>query len=177
MARAAIARTDRYSGGAILFHWAIAALVLVNLWIGLIGGSMPVHKAIGITVLALTIGRIAWRIGHAPPPLPAHTPAIERLVAKTLHLVFYALLVVLPMSGWAMSSGATRRPLTWFGVFDIPYLPVSPATAGIAHEAHEIVGIAMAVLVGLHIAAALRHHFLVRDNVLLRMLPGRAPTV
>ncbi|MDJ0276988.1 cytochrome b [Sphingomonas sp. 2R-10] len=168
--------TQRYSRGAILFHWTIAAFVLVNLWIGLVGGSMAAHKAIGITVLVLTLGRIGWRIGHAPPLLPAGIPAWERMVATATHLLFYALLLIVPLSGWAMVSGATRRPLEWFGLFPIPYLPIPPAVADLGHEAHEVVGFAMAGLVALHVAAALRHHFLLRDGVLLRMVPGRRTT-
>lgn len=167
---------QRYSRGAILLHWGIAALVLVNLWIGLIGGSMSAHKAIGITVLVLTLGRIGWRLGHAPPPLPPETSSWERLAATSAHLFFYALLLIVPLSGWAMVSGAKRYPLDWFGLFPLPYLPISPSAAGLGHEVHEVVGFAMAGLVVLHVAAALRHHFLLRDGVLLRMLPGgRAP--
>ena len=162
----------RYSGVAILFHWTIAALVLANLWIGLIGGSMPAHKAIGITVLVLTLGRIGWRLGHATPPLPAGTPGWERLAASASHALFYVLLLVLPLSGWAMVSGAKRNPLDWFGLFPIPYLPISPSLAHQGHEAHEVLGFAMLGLVALHIAAALRHHFLLRDGMLARMLPG-----
>lgn len=162
----------RYSGIAILFHWTIAALVLVNLWIGLIGGSMPAHKAIGITVLVLTLGRIGWRLGHRPPPLPSGTPGWERMAAHATHLLFYLLLIVLPLSGWAMVSGAKRNPLDWFGLFPIPYLPIPPSLAHLGHEAHELLGFAMLGLVVLHVAAALRHHFLLRDGVLLRMLPG-----
>lgn len=162
----------RYSGIAILFHWTIAALVLVNLWIGLIGGSMPAHKAIGITVLVLTLGRIGWRLGHRPPPLPSGTPGWERMAAHATHLLFYLLLIVLPLSGWAMVSRAKRNPLDWFGLFPIPYLPIPPSLAHLGHEAHELLGFAMLGLVVLHVAAALRHHFLLRDGVLLRMLPG-----
>lgn len=164
-------RSGRYSGGAIVFHWTIAALVLVNLWIGLIGGPMSLHKSIGITVLVLTIGRIAWRIANPPPPLPAAMPVWERTAAGATHWLFYIFLIVLPMSGWAMSSGATRRPLEWFGLFAVPYLPIPPSLAGVGHEAHELVGLAMAGLVALHVAAALRHHFILRDGMFGRMLP------
>jgi len=163
---------SRYSGIAILFHWTIAVLVLVNLWIGLVGGSMPAHKAIGITVLVLTLGRIGWRLGHRPPPLPPATPAWERLAAHAAHRLFYLLLLVLPLSGWAMVSGTRRNPLDWFGLFPIPYLPIPPSLAHLGHDAHGLIGFAMLGLVALHVAAALRHHFLLRDDVLSRMLPG-----
>ncbi|MEH3041645.1 MAG: cytochrome b [Sphingomonas paucimobilis] len=165
-------QAGRYSGVAILFHWTIAALVSVNLWIGLIGGSMSAHKAIGITVLVLTLGRIGWRLGHAPPPLPPQVSGWERIVAKAAHWLFYLMLIVLPLSGWAMVSGARRNPLDWFGLFPIPYLPIPPSLAHLGHDVHALVGFAMLGLVALHVAAALRHHFLLRDGVLLRMLPG-----
>jgi cytochrome b561 len=163
---------QRYSRGAILFHWIIAVLVLVNLWIGIVGGSMSAHKAIGITVLALTIGRIGWRLGHAPPPLPPQLASWERTAAKASHVLFYVLLLLVPLTGWAMVSGAKRYPLDWFGLFPLPYLPISSSAAHLGHELHEVVGFGMAGLVALHIAAALRHHFLLRDGVLSRMLPG-----
>ena len=162
----------RYSRVAILFHWTIAALVLVNLWIGLIGGSMSAHKAIGITVLVLTLGRVAWRLGYRPPPLPPETAEWQRMAARASHFAFYVLLLVVPLSGWAMSSGAKRYPLDWFGLFPIPYLPIPPAVAGVGHEAHELLGLLMAGLVALHIGAALRHQFLLRDGIVSRMLPG-----
>jgi cytochrome b561 len=177
-----IERGDRYSRGAIAFHWVIAALVLFNLWLGLFHDSlprewkvMPLHKSVGITVLALTLGRIAWRLTHRPPHLPQAMPDWEKLVAKVTHFVLYALLLILPLTGWLLSSNPERpRPIEWFFLFKLPVLPATPGLAGAAHEGHEILGWAMAVLVALHIAAALRHHFLLRDRVLARMLPRTA---
>lgn len=167
---------QRYSRGAIFFHWTIALLVLVNLWIGLVGGSMAVHKAVGITILVLTAGRILWRVTNPPPPLPVEVAGWERLAATWTHRLFYLLLVVVPLSGWAMVSGAQRRPLDWFGLFPIPYLPIPPAIAGVGHEVHELVGLLMAALVALHVGAALRHHFLLRDGIVSRMVPGGRTT-
>lgn len=170
--------SERYSRVAIAFHWTIAALVLVNLWIGLGGDSlpkdwtvMPVHKAIGITVLALTLARIAWRLAHPAPRLPDHLQPWERAASHISHFLLYAFMLIMPLSGWAMSSGAKRRPLEWFGLFDIPYLPISPAVADIGHEVHELLGWGFVALIAVHFAAALRHHFLLRDNILARMLP------
>lgn len=171
---------QRYSRVAIAFHWAIAVLVVLNLASGLggdavaaLGALFPIHKAVGITVLALTLARVAWRLAHRPPPLPAHVSRWERTAAHTVHWALYGLLILMPLSGWAMSSDpARRRPLTWFGTVDIPYLPVSSTGAGIGHEAHELLGWAMLLLVAIHVAAALRHHLLLRDSVLLRMAPA-----
>src|SRR5689334_18376944 len=116
---ARLSRDQRYSGVAIAFHWIIALLLIVNLAVGLLHDAipalrawMPGHKAIGITVLALTAGRIAWRLAHRAPPLPAQTPAWEKGLAHATHWTLYALLLLMPLSGWAMVSGTEkRRPL------------------------------------------------------------------
>jgi cytochrome b561 len=179
MVRSALVRTDRYTRVAIFFHWTIAAMVIFNLWLGLFHDSlpkewkvMPVHKATGITILALSVARLAWRLMNSPPPSPIDLPAWQRTAARASHWAFYALLIVLPVTGWMMSSGGNPpRPLNWFGLFPIPYLPVDKALAGFGHEAHEILGYLMAVLVVIHIGAALGHHLILRDSVLLRMLP------
>ena len=169
---------QRYSAVAMWFHWTIAALVIANLVIGLFhdalpGGAMPAHKAIGLTVLALTAARVAWRLGHRPPPLPADTPGWERGAAHATHWLLYLLMVAMPVTGWMMVSGsAIRRPLTWFGLFDLPYLPIGPQAGGIGHDGHAILGWVMLALVVLHVAAALRHRLILRDQVLARMAPA-----
>lgn len=173
--------SERYSRGAIAFHWTIAALIIFNLWLGLGHDAlpetwkvMPVHKAVGVTILVLTLARIGWRIAHPAPPLPAHLPGWERAAAHGSHFLLYAFMLIMPLSGWAMVSGVKRRPLEWFGLFDILYLPVSQGLADVGHDVHELLGWGFVALILLHIGAALRHHFLLRDNVLLRMLPGRS---
>ena len=185
MVGSAIARIDRYNRGAIWFHWIIAALVSVNLAIGLlheslldgIAGAIPLHKSIGLTVLVLTVGRVAWRLAHRPPPLPPAMAAWERRAAQATHIAFYALLLLMPLSGWAMGSAGreARYPTRWFGLIGVPHLPVSAGMAGGADGAHLVLGYTMAALVLLHVGAALRHHFVQRDAVLARMLPGLAP--
>jgi cytochrome b561 len=168
---------ERYSMVAVWFHWTIALLVIGNLAIGLLHESLLsdafwMHKALGMTVLVLTLGRVAWRIGHRPPDLPDTVHAHERRLAHVVHWALYALMLALPLTGWMMVSGAqTRRPFTWFGLFDLPYLPIGPAAGGFGHEAHEILGWAMLALVVLHIAGALRHHLLLRDETLVRIAP------
>jgi cytochrome b561 len=183
MPRAALVRTDRYSRVAIALHWTIAVLIILNLVGGLFHdamprgwGVMPLHKATGITVLLLSAARLVWRLTHQPPVASPDLPAWERGLAKAVHWSFYGLMIIVPLTGWAMVSNAeTLRPLQWYGLFGIPYLPVSRETAGVAHEAHEILGYLFTGLVVLHVAAALRHHLVLRDSVLVRMLPfGRA---
>ncbi len=172
-------RTESYTRVAITFHWVIAALIVFNLWLGLAHESlpkdwqvMPVHKSIGLTVLVLTLGRIAWRVTHPAPPLPGDLTPWERLGAKASHFLLYTLMLALPLTGWAMSSGPKRYPLSWFWLFDVPYLPASAAVAKTGHDMHGVFGWAMIGLLVLHVAAALRHHFLLRDSVLARMTPG-----
>lgn len=177
--RSAIVRTDSYTRSAIAFHWAIAVAIIVNLAIG-IGhdamprgwGVMPFHKALGITILVLSVARLAWRLTHRPPPLPATAPTWERTLAAATHWTLYALTIAVPLTGWMMSSGGNPpRPLSWFGLFPIPHLPVDKASAGFGGEAHEVLGYALAALVVLHVLAALRHHLILRDATLVRMLP------
>lgn len=173
------AADSRYSRGAITFHWVIAALVLFNLWLGLFHDALPrawkvmaLHKSLGITILLLSIGRLGWRLAHKPPQLPALMPAWEKLAAKAVHWAFYALLLILPLTGWIFSSDPDKtRVISWFGLADLPVLPVSHGVAAAARESHEILGWAMAVLVLIHVGAALRHHFILRDTVLAHMLP------
>lgn len=176
----AAGRQDRYTSGAVAFHWTIAALILVNLFIGLFHDSLPqslplipVHKSIGLTVLVLTLGRIAWRIGHKPPPLPDYVPGWQARLAQVVHLALYALMLLMPLSGWIMvSNGKTLRPLTWFGLFDVPYLRLGgPAVGGPANVSHAVLGYTMTALVVLHIAGALKHQFVDRDAMLARMAP------
>lgn len=176
----ALARSERYSTVAIWLHWTIAVMVICNIAVGILHDYIPAlrawmgaHKALGMTVLVLTIVRIGWRVAHRPPPLPAHTQAWEKGLAHAAHWGLYLLLLAMPITGWMMVSGsATRRAFTWFGLFDLPFLPISPAAGSIGHNAHGLLGWLMLALVVLHIAAALRHHLILRDTVLTRMAPA-----
>lgn len=169
---------QRYTGVARVLHWAIALLIIMNIALGLLHDELPhtlpvipLHKAIGITVLALTLLRIVWRLGHRVPPLPETMPAWERASAHGLHLLFYGLMLVLPLTGWVMISPGDK-PFTWFGLFSLPKFAISKADAifGLSHAVHGPLGIIFGLLILLHVAAALRHHFVLRDNVLRRMI-------
>lgn len=177
---------DRYTRVAIAFHWIIAALVLWNLAGGLGGYVLPEgvsgvfwsgHKAVGICVLFLSIARLAWRLGHRPPPLPA-MPRWQVATAHATHWLFYALIILMPLSGWVFTSASLKRgPISVFGLFDIPYLPIAQgAQAGaVPHGFHVYAGWFLAALAALHIAAALKHQFVDKDLTLARMMPGAAP--
>ena len=163
----------RYSTGAIMFHWSIALLVIANLLIGFgLFGGMPAHKAIGITILVLSVLRVGWRLAQRAPPLPDGIPRWQAITARISHAVFYVLIIVMPVSGWLMVSNAEKlRPLSWFGLFDIPYLTISRAAGKAGHDVHELLAIPFAALVLLHVAAALKHPFIERSPVLTRMAP------
>ncbi len=133
-----------------------------------IKGTIPLHMAIGLTVLALTVARIVWRLGHRPPPLPPKS-AWARGSAHALHMILYCLMIAMPLTGWAMGSGRAVRARSAGSACSTCRPAIGKAAAGFGHEAHEILGWAMLVLVAIHVAAALRHHFLLRDGVLTRM--------
>jgi cytochrome b561 len=182
---AAEGRDARYSRTAIVLHWTIAALVLSTIPLGLYGTNFEgdlartakdIHKPIGILILSLTLVRVGWRLGHRPPVLPEEmTPRLRR-IARGTHIAFYVLLLLLPLSGWWMSSAVPVRHPISFGLFDVPFLPVPRgfASAGAAHLLHTVLGFTMIGLAALHIAAALKHHFIQQDDILRRMLPSRA---
>jgi cytochrome b561 len=168
---------ERYNRGARALHWAIAVLVIANLASGLLHESLegvirliPLHKATGMTVLALTILRILWRFTWRAPPYPPAMSGWQITLARIVQGGFYALMVIMPVSGWIMAS-AGKYPLSWFGLFDLPKLAVT--RDGLVYlagrNAHEVLGWLFLAMVVLHVAAALRHHFVLKDEVLRRM--------
>ena len=181
---------QRYSMVAMALHWLIALAVILLLGSGLAMTRMAPgllafdlyqwHKALGITVLALSVLRLLWRLTHRPPPLPDDMPRLERLGAKLGHLGFYALLIGLPLGGWAMVSVSPLNvPTSWFGLFVIPHLPGAPddlatrkSLEGLFKLAHEVGGWMMLALLVLHVAAGLRHALVLRDGVFDRMVPA-----
>ena len=177
---------QRYDDVAIALHWMAAVLILANIPLGALGerieawlGASPVwlHKSIGLTVLALGITRLAWRLGHRPPPPVETVPRWQARAARAAHWAFYALIILVPLSGWLrVSSG--RYPLNWFGLVELPKFPIVPKSpeAQAAASTHEILAWAMAALIALHVAAALHHHRVRRDGTLRRMLPGLGKT-
>lgn len=180
------ATASRYSGGAMFFHWTIAVLIVLNILGAILtedmegpvrGLAMGLHKATGITVLALSLARLVWRLAHRPPPFPHTVGTGERAAARVVHWLFYGLMIALPITGWLMISAASpRRPFTWYYAFDLPFLPVE-GQKGVqifAHDAHEILFYVLLALLALHVAGALKHHFGEGRTFLFRMMPGRA---
>jgi cytochrome b561 len=189
-----MART-RYSTVAILFHWVIAALILTNLYFGWRLGFLKglaqfnlfqLHKSIGVTVLLLSLARLAWRLVNRPPPQHDNLKPWEKAAAHTVHWGFYAFMILMPLSGWiVVSTSPLNIPTLLYHVVPWPHLPVvhdlaqGPKTA-VNHASsttHLILAWSAIVLLALHLGAVLKHQFLDRDPVLGRMLPfaRRAP--
>jgi cytochrome b561 len=180
------AASRRYSLGAIAFHWIIAILIMLNFigaWVAEDAAKaeklqmMANHKAMGLTILLLTVLRLVWRATHTPPPLLDSLKSWETALAKVVHGLFYVLMLGIPLAGWAMHSAYSGgAPVSFFGLFDYPGLPLAQAkaTAGIFGEMHELFAGLMLFLLGLHVLAALKHQFVDRDATMRRILPGKA---
>lgn len=170
----------RYGAVAQLFHWAIVALVITQFVLakraeGLSPvakiGVLATHKSIGITILGLALLRLAWRLLNPVPALPAGTPRWQDRAARVSHFLLYALLFITPVLGWLMSS-ARAYSVSWFGLVTLPdFIEPDRATFEILRDAHEFMATSLGVIAIVHAAAALKHHFLDRDDVLRRMLP------
>lgn len=186
------ASSERYTSVAVALHWLIALLLIGQLIGGFYMHDLPKeraelkfelyqwHKSFGVTILFLTLVRIAWRLTHRPPDLPAGMSAFEKIAARGVHLGFYALLLTMPLVGWAVVSSspfADSVQTYLFGVIHWPHLPFFESVAdrkAFSHqiaEVHEYLAFGMIGLLGLHVAAALKHQFVNKDGVLGRMLP------
>jgi cytochrome b561 len=174
--------TARYGAPAIALHWIAAALILFNLGFGFYLVDLPLspqklryfsyHKWIGVTVLLLSAARLLWRLGHPAPALPAAMRPWEVRLAHASHILLYVLFFAAPSSGWLFSSAAGFQTV-YLGVIPIPdLLPKNKELAEILKLAHHWINYALAAAIALHAAAALKHHFIDRDDVLVRMLPS-----
>lgn len=172
---------NRYSTVSLIFHWGIALLVLTQVLLIMAHDAtdgpmsrefVQTHKAVGLSILVLTLARIGWRLANPALALPAGTPRWQVIAARATHVLFYVLLIGLPLGGWAASS-AGGREISWFGLFNWPLLPLplNRDLAGTFMDLHRAGVKVLYVLLALHVVAALKHHFLDRDNVLHRMIP------
>lgn len=186
-------RPARYAVGAIALHWTIAALIVLQVVLaGRMEGRTPeafavfqLHKSVGITVLLLSLARLAWRLMHPPPPEPADLAPWERRLAAAVHWAFYGVMILMPLSGWVMvSTSRIAVPTLLFGAIPWPHLPglseLAPAAKAmwnsVAKDAHHLIIKGAYVLFGLHVAGALKHQLIDRGSpVLARMAPGAHP--
>ena len=175
----------RYTPTAITLHWLIAALILGGFTLGLSMVGLPLsrqklqwyawHKWIGITVFLLSCARLAWRWRHPPPALPVAMPPWQARAARWAHGLLYLLLLVIPLTGWLFSS-ASGVQVVYLGVFPLPdLLPKDRALASVLRTCHVALNFTLLALVCMHVAAALKHHWLDGDAVLARMLPPARP--
>lgn len=174
-----------YSRIAISLHWLIAILIIGQIVGGIVMHNMDPtslkfslyqwHKSFGILILGLSLLRLVWRLTHKAPSLPKDMKRLERLAAKFTHIAFYALMIGIPLSGWAMvSASETGIDTVLFKLIPWPEMPAIPNSETLEtrfKDAHEILAKATIALIVLHIGAALKHHFVNKDTVLSRMLP------
>ena len=181
----------RYNRTAMTLHWLVATLILINVFYGLAAASaddahvrplVDMHKSIGLTILGLVLLRIFWRLGHTPPPMPRTYPRLDRIGAHAAHLALYAVMFLLPLSGYLHDSawtGGATHPLVWFGVLHLPRMPIiksfDPATKDHLHAlfgaAHVYIGYILYALVALHLLGVVKHHVVDHESELSRMLP------
>ncbi|GHH47980.1 cytochrome b [[Pseudomonas] boreopolis] len=173
---------DRWGGVSQLLHWLIALLILLLGIVGLTMGDLPktpkyfwvytAHKSLGITVLALAVVRLAWRLyAGAPRPEPG-TPGWQERIAAATHVLLYVLIFAIPLSGWLYDSASGLRPFHWFGLFEMPKLsPPDEQLRALSHSAHEWGFWLLIAVVLAHAGAAFYHHLFQRDATLARMLP------
>jgi cytochrome b561 len=180
----------RYSVVAMSLHWLIAVLILTNIGIAWYFNTLhgiarlsPIswHQSLGLSVLILSVVRLAWRLATPAPPLPAGMPLWERALARTVHVLFYVVMIGMPLSGWAMRSASPLHHILPIRLFALPWPAVPPlahlsgAAAQAAEHRFQVVHGLLAklayALVVLHVGGALKHQFISRDLVVARMVP------
>ena len=179
---------ERYSLVAIIFHWLIALLFLSMICIGFYMTDLESadlslkfslyqwHKSFGITILLLTLLRLGWRVGHSPPKSLAQNEKTQK-AAKITHLSLYGLTLLIPLAGWAMVSASPFNiPTILFGEINWPHiayfsnLPDKAAAEGVFKFVHKSLAYGAALLVLGHAAAALWHHYILKDATLAKMM-------
>src|SRR3990167_6088252 len=183
---------SRYSLVAIVLHWVIAVAIVFQLVLGWRGhalrttlegfGLIQLHKSVGVTILALSLARLAWRLTHRPPPEPDTLAPWERRLAVATHWSFYVIMIGLPLSGWVViSTSKITIPTLLYGVVPWPHVPglaelAAPAKGAwnlVAYGVHKSLAWSAWGLLTLHVAGALKHQLFSRDEpVLARMAPG-----
>jgi len=183
-----------YSGFAKLLHWLIALLIAGMVGLGVymtdVEGDFQyklwlyqLHKSFGVTLFALVLIRLAWRQISPPPVMPADMSVWERRAAKSAHSALYVLMLALPLSGWArVSASPLSIPTEVFGLFTLPHIPwlaslpseTKQAWEPVFQTVHWAIAWVLVAVVAVHALAALRHALILKDDVMQRMLPGRA---
>lgn len=176
--------TTRYDAVAQTLHWLMALLIIATFALGLLVDVFPhsweytvvaIPKALGFSILVLVFLRFVWRLGHRPPPL-VNLGALIAGLSRLSHFALYVLMILVPLIGLVYSARSGYG--VDFGVFTLPpppFIEVDRAAARATREIHELAAYLLIGLAGFHGLAALWHHFIRKDDILLRMLPGRPP--
>ena len=173
--------TSRWGHVSQFLHWLIVVLLVVQVTLASMADDLPLgmkklallarHKSVGITILGLAILRLLWRWMNPTPELPDTLKPYERVLATITHAGLYIVLFAMPITGWLMSS-ARGFPVSWFNLFQLPDLvPKNKAVFDAMLATHSALQWVLYTIVALHVLAALKHHFMLKDNVLRRMLP------
>ena len=171
----------RWGHVAQFLHWLIVALVITQVVLANIAEGLPIgmkklamfarHKSVGITILGLAVIRLLWRWANPTPALPTTLKPYERTLAGLTHFGLYLILFAMPLTGWMMTS-ARGFPASWFGFFQLPdFVPKDKALYEAMKDTHHTLAAVLYAIVTLHVLAALKHHFVLKDDVLRRMLP------
>jgi cytochrome b561 len=169
---------ERFAPPARILHWLMAALILAMLLIG--AGMLSTttarypdllawHRPVGIAILILALVRLGVRLTHRPPSLPADLPAIQVAAAKGSHILLYALMIAMPLVGWAMQSAGGYPIILWKGCELFPILPHDILLYGWLRFAHGLLAYAFFLLILAHLGAALFHGLVRRDGVFSSM--------
>ena len=175
---------DRFGLVAKTFHWLTLLLLIGSFSLAVSMTRMPLsprklefyswHKWVGTTIFLIVILRLVWRLANPVPRQPPAVPSWQRRLAGLSHAALYTILIVMPLTGWIMSS-ALNLPLVYLGLVHIPSpFGVDRELGEAMRYVHQTLALLLLALVGIHILAALYHHFVLRDDVLRRMLPWRA---
>jgi cytochrome b561 len=176
------ATTPAYTAVARALHWLTAALILIIIPLGLViyldlGGKLAdeiydLHRSIGALIIPVVLARVVYRLFNVPAPLPDQISQLQRSVADATHWALYALIIVQPFIGWIATS-AFRAPIPVFALFELP--PIWAEQRDFSERmfaVHSVIGFIIALLVAAHITAALHHHFVCKDRILVRMIKG-----
>ena len=173
-----------YTRTAKGLHWLMTILFFGLLALGFYMHDLPLspeklklyswHKWAGVTAFLLVWFRLFWRIAHRPPALPASMSTLMQRAAHAGHFLLYGLMIAIPLSGWLMSS-AKGFQTVWFGVLPIPdLLGKNKETGDLLQSVHMSLNLLFVAVIAGHIGAALKHHFIDKDDILTRMLPDHA---
>jgi cytochrome b561 len=187
-----VVKQARYSTVAIALHWTIAAAIALQIVLGwriedvegvTRSAILQLHKTIGVTILVLTMARLAWRFIKRPPPVDSSLTPLEKRASHWVHLLFYGGLLALPLTGWAMVSAQRIGAMKLLGGVRWPDFPlitslpggVQDTLADVMDKSHTVLVWLMLALLALHILGALKHHYISRDPTVSRMAPGAKP--